>query len=195
VLGVEIDPERVAAAQPHSDALTSFRLGGFNLPLQNGEKVGLIRAFNVLRQYDEAEFDTAYQRLMQYVLPGGLMIEGTSDPFGRIWVANVVRKLESGWNFEALVFSTNFRSGFDPAQFQAVLPKNLIHHVVPGEQIYGFFEAWKRSWEETIHAKVWGVRQWFMATAEALAAKGYNINLKRNWVANGWLIWESPEYQ
>ncbi len=35
VLGVEIDPERVAAAQPCADELTQFRLGGFNLPLRS----------------------------------------------------------------------------------------------------------------------------------------------------------------
>jgi hypothetical protein len=193
VLGVEIDPERVATAQSFADAQTFFRLGGFNLPLQYGEKVRLIRAFNVLRQYDEAEFDPAYERLSQYVLPGGLMIEGTSDPFGRIWVANMTRKSISDevWNVEALVFSTNFRSGFDPAQFQAVLPKNYIHHVVPGEQIYDFFEAWKHSAEETVHAKVWGARQWFIAAADALKAKGYNVNLQRKWLTKGWLIWEN----
>ena len=54
VLGVEIDPERVTAAQPFSDGLTHFRLGGFNLPLLpqpnvKSESVRLIRAFNVLR--------------------------------------------------------------------------------------------------------------------------------------------------
>jgi hypothetical protein len=143
----------------------------------------------VLRQYEEAEFAPAYERLAQYVLPGGLMIEGTSDPFGRIWVANVVRKLEKRWNFEALVFSTNFRSGFDPAQFQAILPKNHIHHVVPGEVIYDFIEAWKQSMSETVYAKAWGARQWFIAAAECLAAKEYRINLKRKMLNTGWLIW------
>jgi hypothetical protein len=192
ILGVEIDPERVAEAQPFADAQTSFRLGGFNLPLLPGEAVRLIRAFNVLRQYDEADFTPAYERLLQYVLPGGLMIEGTSDPYGRIWVANLARKQPDriGWDFEALVFSTNFRSGFDPAQFQAVLPKNYIHHVVPGESIHDFFEAWKRSASETIPAKVWGLRQWFSDAAQNLADRGYKINLKKKWVTNGWLIWE-----
>ena len=60
VLGVEIDPARVAAALPNTDALTHFRLGGFNLPLRqradgSTETVRLIRAFNVLRQYEESE--------------------------------------------------------------------------------------------------------------------------------------------
>jgi hypothetical protein len=191
ILGVEIDKERVEAALPFADEMTFFRLGGFNLPLLPGETVRLIRAFNVLRQYEEAEFAPAYERLAPYVLPGGLMIEGTSDPYGRIWVANVVRKLSSGgWDFEALVFSTNFRSGFDPSQFQAVLPKNYIHHVVPGETIFDFFEAWKRSAAETISAKAWGTRQWFNSAAEALRAKGCNVNLQRKWLARGWLIWK-----
>jgi len=193
VLGVEIDPERVRAALPHADEKTSFRLGGFNLPLKGGETVRLIRAFNVLRQYEENDFLPAYERLAQYVLPGGLMIEGTSTPFGRLWAANISRKLESGrWDFEALVFSTNFRTGFDMAEFQTILPKNLIHHVVPGEPVYDFFESWKQAAAESAHAKAWGARQWFIAAAEGLAAKGYKIKLQRKWLAKGWLIWERP---
>src|SRR5215216_1469608 len=93
ILGVEIDKERVEAALPFADEQTFFRLGGFNLPLKADEHVRLIRAFNVLRQYEEKDFAPAYERLAHYVLPGGLMIEGTSNPFGSIWVANVVRKV------------------------------------------------------------------------------------------------------
>src|SRR5574339_213398 len=93
ILGVEIDKERVEAALPSVDEKTFFRLGGFNLPLKEGEHVRLIRAFNVLRQYEEEDFAPAYERMVQYVLPGGFMIEGTSNPFGSVWCANVVRKL------------------------------------------------------------------------------------------------------
>src|SRR5574338_59228 len=101
ILGVEIEKERVEAALPYADDKTFFRLGGFNLPLQEGEHVRLIRAFNVLRQYEEKDFVPAYERLAEYVLPGGLMIEGTSNPHGSIWAANLVRKMESGrWRFE-----------------------------------------------------------------------------------------------
>lgn len=56
ILGAEIDKERVEAALPFADEKTFFRLGGFNLPLQSGEHVRLIRAFNVLRQYEEKRF-------------------------------------------------------------------------------------------------------------------------------------------
>jgi hypothetical protein len=191
ILGVEIEKERVETALPYADKQTFFRLGGFNLPLKDGEHVRLIRAFNVLRQYEEKDFALAYERLAQYVLPGGLMIEGTSTPYGQIWAANLVRRLESGqWDMEALVFSTNFRMGFDITDFQAVLPKNYIHHVVPGEPIYDFFEAWKQSAAETALIKAYGLRQWFMQSAEALARKGYRINLQKKFLSKGWLIWE-----
>ena len=191
ILGVEIDQERVEAALPFADDKTFFRLGGFNLPLKEGEYVRLIRAFNVLRQYEEKDFAPAYERLAQYVLPGGLMIEGTSTPFGSIWAANLVRKVESGnWNFEALVFSTNFRMGLDVEEFQTILPKNLIHHVLPGETIYDFFEAWKQSASETATVKTFGAKQWFIAAADAIARRGYHVNLHRKFLSKGYLVWE-----
>jgi len=229
ILGVEIDKERVEAALPYDDDKTFFRLGGFNLPLKEGEHVRLIRAFNVLRQYEEKDFAPAYERLAQYVIPDGLMIEGTSNPFGSIWCANVARKISNvtlreplqgdrhlhlaqvqvrvseieskrpfaaerlrvtnSWTIEALVFSTNFRLGFDVEEFQTILPKNLIHHVVKGEPIYDFFEAWKQSTAETSHAKTFGARKWFIAAAERLAERGYDIATQGKWLAKGYLIW------
>jgi len=189
ILGVEIDKERVDAALPYANEMTHFRLGGFNLPLQPGERVRLIRAFNVLRQYEEKDFAPAYERLAEYVLSDGLMIEGTSNPFGSIWTANLVRKQANSWKFEALVFSTNFRMGFDITDFQAVLPKNYIHHVVQGDEIYDFIETWKRCAAETSSAKVFGLKQWFTASVENLAAKGYKIDLHKKWLNKGWLIW------
>ena len=200
ILGVEIDRERVENAVPFSDEKTFFRLGGFNLPLKDGEYVRLLRAFNVLRQYEEEDFAPAYERLAQYVLLGGLMIEGTSTPYGEIWTANLVRKLEmgkpalprkvEGWNMEALVFSTNFHLGFDVEEFQTVLPKNLIHQMVKGEPIHDFFEAWKASAAQTSAMKTYGARQWFIAAAERMAERGYTIASQRKWLSRGFLIWK-----
>src|SRR5256885_1041340 len=57
VVGLEIDPERVAAgvellaARPRAGL--SFRRGGFELPVDRPP--ALVRAFNVLRQYGEDE--------------------------------------------------------------------------------------------------------------------------------------------
>lgn len=189
ILGVEIDKERVENALPFADEKTFFRLGGFNLPLQKGEHVRLIRAFNVLRQYEEKDFAPAYERLAEYVLPGGLMIEGTSTPSGSLWAANLVRKGEIDWRFEALVFSTNFRQGFEVEEFQTILPKNLIHRVTPGEPIFDFFEAWKAAAAETSAMKTYGARQWFSAAAERLTERGYAVLAQRKWLNRGFLIW------
>lgn len=190
ILGVEIDKERVEAARPFADDRTFFRLGGFNLPLQHSEQVRLVRAFNVLRQYEERDFIPAYETLAPYVLTDGLMIEGTSTPFGQVWSANLARKTAvGGWNFEALVFSTNFRLGFDAEEFQTILPKNYIHRMSAGEPIRDFFEAWKRAAAENIGAKAYGLRQWFNAAAQGLSARGYRIDLRKKWLTKGWLIW------
>lgn len=195
VLGVEIDPERVTRALPYADAHTFFRLGGFNLPLEPGERVRAMRAFNVLRQYEEAEVAPAWERMAQYVLPGGLLVEGTSNPTGGIWAANLLRRLDgpaAAWRREALVFFTNFSLGFDPLEFQTILPKNYIHRVVPGEPIHDFFAAWKAAAAAASSMQTWGLRQWYIATAEGLARRGYRINLRRKWLSRGWMIWEEP---
>lgn len=194
VLGVEIDTERVAAAQPFADAQTRFRLGGFNLPLHAGERVRLIRAFNVLRQYEEGAVAEAYAMLAHYLLPGGLLIEGTSDPLGRLLVAHVLRKTTDAptLHHEALIFSTNFRTGFDPAEFQTILPKNLIHQVLPGHPIYQFFADWKQATWESAAQRTWGLRSWFAGSAQCLREKGYRLDGRQRWLARGYLVWRQP---
>jgi len=91
---------------------------------------------------------------------------------------------------EALVFSTNFRMGFDVEEFQTILPKNLIHHVLPGEPIYSFFEAWKQSAAEASALKPYGPRPWFIAGAERLAGRWYGIASQHKWLTKGFLIWK-----
>ncbi len=189
VLGVEIDPQRVAAAQPYADRLTHFRLGGFNLPLAAGETVRILRAFNVLRQYEEAEVSPAWAAMGDALLPGGLLLEGTSNPTGRVWCTNVLRKTAGQLVQEALVFGTNFRAGFEPGIFQPVLPKNYIHRMVAGEAIYEFFEDWKRAARTSQPVRTLGLRQWFAASAKGLAASGYRIELRHKFLKRGLLVW------
>lgn len=193
ILGVEIEAERVAHALPFADGQTFFRLGGFNIPLEPGETIRAIRAFNVLRQYEEAEVAPAWAQMARGVLPGGLLVEGTSNPFGSILAANLLRRSESEsapWRQEALVFYTNFRLGFDPVEFQTILPKNFIHRVTPGEPIYDFFAAWKASAAESAPMRAFGLRAWFAASAEGLSRRGYKVRLQKKWLNRGWLVWE-----
>ncbi len=194
ILGVDIDPERVARAQPQADARTHFRCGGFNLPLAEGERVRLIRAFNVLRQYPPQAVRPAWEQMARAVPLGGLLLEGTSTPSGALWVMNVLRRWDGDvpWRQEALVFSTNFHPGFDPIAFQAVLPKNYIHRIQPGESIADFFAAWKAARAATYGYRSLGRRQWFGAAARQLAARGWDVDTRRRWINRGYLLWRNP---
>jgi hypothetical protein len=194
ILGIEIEADRVARALPFADERTFFRLGGFNIPLLAGESVRAIRAFNVLRQYEEADVLPAWAQMARGVLPGGLLVEGTSNPFGSILAANILRRVDdesAPWRPEALVFYTNFRLGFDPAEFQTILPKNYIHRVVAGERIYNFFEAWKASAAESAPVRTFGLRPWFVASAEGLSRRGYRVRMQKKWLNRGWLVVEN----
>ena len=62
--------------------------------------------------------------------------------------------------------------------FKQCFPENFIHHVVPGEAIYDFFEAWKRATRECADAR-WGLRKWFIASAERLLLDGYDLLMQR----------------
>ena len=205
-LGVEIDAERVRRAESFADETMTFRLGGFNLPLRAGESVRLVRAFNVLRQYDPEDVDEALAHVARGVLPGGLLVEGTSDPPGRVWVANILRRRgdqdvaqrdeppgRALWHREALGLSTNFRKGFDPVLHQAVLPKDLIHEMEPCTAIYDFFEQWKASIRDHRSWADWGLRQWFVAAAHGLRKRGFAVDLNRRRLRQGFLVWRSPE--
>lgn len=200
-LGVEIKPERVERATPFADSRTFFRLGGFNLPLGRWpdgqpENVRLVRAFNVLRQYDGQDVVPAYNQIMDRVLPGGLLIDGTSDPFGRVWTANLIRKAPQeeapGYSLEALVLGANLGVGFDPDTFQTRLPKSFIHRMVEGDPVFQFIEDFKASARDTRSSEIWGPRAWFTATGGALTGRGYDIAHPDRWLRQGWLVWRNP---
>lgn len=194
ILGVEIEPTRVQVALPFASPNTQFRLGGFNLPVQPGEHVRAIRAMNVLRQYPEESVSEAWQWMGRSLLPGGLLLEGTSTPTGSMWCANLLRQTTNGLTLEALIFGTNFHAHFNPEMFQPILPKNLIHRVIPGEGVYAFFEDWKRAARESAAARSLGERYWFTAALRALQNFGYPLVLRRRWVSRGIIILRTPHW-
>ncbi len=97
VLGIEIDPERVAEAAPFAaPPATDFRLGGFNLAAVLGEeRARVVRCFNVLRQYEESEVEHALAEIARGMEPGGVLIEGTSNPTGGMMVFDVWRRADA----------------------------------------------------------------------------------------------------
>ena len=186
-LGIEIEPSRVAAAEPYRREGMDFRLGGFNLPLLQGERPMLVRAFNVLRQYAEADVRDALWSLAHVLPPGALLLEGTSDPFGRhvcFWVwertaAAVPKHIRRGppplarkW----LVFGARLHSEFRPRDFQPYLPKELIHHAEPGGALDSFFAAWERGWDLGAGRSP---RERWAAAAAGLSDAGYDVDRRR----------------
>lgn len=194
VLGVEIDPERVAMGKPYEDEQTFFRLGGFNLPLLPNESVRMIRAFNVLRQYDESEWAGPIEQMGRQMIPGGMLLEGTSNPTGSVWTANVIRrKAEPPYPVirEGFLFSTNFHMGFEPDMFQPVLTKNYIHRMIPGEEIFAFMEQWKSACKKLSPMRSYGLRALFCSAAHELRESGYCIDLRPQLLRRGFLYWRT----
>jgi hypothetical protein len=177
LLGLEIDPERVARAQamPHPPGV-AFALGGFNVgaymsQMKPGAQV--IRAYNVLRQYDEDQVGPALALMAEALAPGGLLIEGTSTPSGN-WVAfDLYQKTPAGLIHRALVFGTNFREPPGPLSaeaFQAILPKRLIHHMRDPRPAR-FFATWERELRAAYYQGQYQRRGQWAAAARALAQK------------------------
>jgi hypothetical protein len=188
VLGVEIDPARVEAARPFAEPSLEFRHGGFNLPLLPGERVSVIRAFNVLRQYDEDEVEAALAALSKPLTLGGLVLEGTSDPLGRLLTFNLYQQQPTGLARTALVLAPSLSLGFQPRSFQAVLPKNFIHHAEPGGPIDVFFAAWQAAWQYA-RGLATDRREIFTQAALRLADRsGYKIDRRRALLRRGFLV-------
>lgn len=84
VVGIEIDPARVEAAKPYACEGLTFRHGGFEVPVPG--RPTLIRAANVLRQYDEDEVAAVWERLCARLEPasppssGGLPGSSSGPP-------------------------------------------------------------------------------------------------------------------
>jgi hypothetical protein len=164
VVGLEIDPVRVEAAQPFADPPgLEFRRGGFELA---GLRPVVVRAFNVLRQYDEDAVATAWRAM---TATGAVLIEGTCDELGRVATWAVV---EAG-SPSQLTFSARLSDLDHPATFAERLPKALIHHNVPGHPIHDLLQSMGRAWET--EATPFGPRQRWLATARRLRDEGLPV--------------------
>ncbi|MFV2099691.1 class I SAM-dependent methyltransferase [Micromonospora sp. LOL_024] len=176
VVGLEIDPVRVADAQPAADppGLTFFR-GGFELA---GLRPSLVRAFNVLRQYDESEVAAAWATLVSGLAPGGLLVEGTCDELGRLggWVLLDVDGPRS------LTMAARLATLGNPAELAERLPKALIHRNVPGERVHDLIWALEGAWRAAAGYAPYGPRQRWLHTVAAVHAQGWPIlDRPRRW--------------
>ncbi|MEU5211855.1 class I SAM-dependent methyltransferase [Streptomyces sp. NPDC020742] len=168
VVGVEIDPARVAAADRHRRPGLDFLHGGFEVPLpgERGRAPVLIRAANVLRQYDEDEVAAVWRRLCARLAPGGLLVEGTCDEIGRrhVWVALGPEGPRT------VTFAARLGSLETPSDLAERLPKALIHRNVPGEPVHAFLRDFDRAWAAAAPLSALGARQRWRTAVAALAA-------------------------
>jgi hypothetical protein len=166
VVGIEIEPARVSGAKPYEREGLTFRHGGFEVPLDGDRRPMLIRAANVLRQYDEEQVAAVWRRLCDRLAPGGLLVEGTCDEIGRrhVWVA-----LGAGGP-RTVTFATRLGSLGRPSDLAERLPKALIHRNVPGEPVHAFLRDFDRAWAASAPFTSLGVRQRWIRAVRDLSA-------------------------
>jgi hypothetical protein len=163
VVGLEIDPERVAAAAPASrpPALT-FRRGGFEL---GGLAPTVVRAMNVLRQYEQSAVEPAWRQMSA---TGAVVVEGTCDELGRRACWFQLR----GGHPVSLTLSTHVAVLERPSDLAERLPKALISRNVPGEPVHALFSDLDEAWASAAGAGVFGPRQRWIAAVGALKRDG-----------------------
>lgn len=161
VVGLELDPGRVAAATDASRHGLSFRLGGFELA---GLRPVVVRTMNVLRQYDEQAAGEAWACMLAGLAPGGLLVEGTCDEIGRraAWVS-----LDASGP-RTLTLAAHLPTLGRPSDLAERLPKLLIHHNVPGHPVHALFAALDAAWDRSAGHGAFGPRQRWVATCAAL---------------------------
>ncbi|GGJ91403.1 hypothetical protein GCM10010123_21540 [Pilimelia anulata] len=162
VVGLEIDPARVAAAAPAADPPgLDFRRGGFELA---GLRPVLVRAANVLRQYDAVDVPAAWAAVTGALAPGGALVDATSDELGRHAAWITLDPVPS-----ALTLAARLRHLDRPATLAERLPKALIQHNVPGTGVHALLAALDTGWAAA--AGSFGARQrWRRAVAAVAAA-------------------------
>jgi hypothetical protein len=179
VLGLEIDPARVVPARDGVE----FARGGFELA---GRRPDLVRAFNVLRQYDETEVAAAWALMCSRLRPGGVLIEGTCDELGRrcCWVLLD----RAGPRSLTLAWHPGF-TGY-PSELAERLPKALIHRNVPGEPIHELLRLADECWDHAAGFAPYGGRvRWRMAAA-MLVQRAAGVSVPRRPVRDNLLTVE-----
>jgi hypothetical protein len=196
VLGLEIDPARVSGATAQlalaraagparygraiaADARVSFARGGFEVPAPRRPHV--IRAMNVLRQYDEHEVAGHWATMLGRLAPGGLLVEGTSNEVGRVcaWVALDASADRRPQPRSLTIALKVDELGTDampaPSVVAERLPKALIHRNVPGERVHSLLGDLDRAWASDAPLADFGAVQRWQSTVRRMRRAGWPV--------------------
>jgi hypothetical protein len=181
VVGIEIDRERVERGLPFQTKNLLFGLGGFEVPLPQpltSHKVDVIRAMNVLRQYDESEVLASWELMQSRLQDNGVIVEGTSDELGRIasWVTLSKTAPMS------LTIALKLNEVERPSKVAERLPKILIHRNVEGEPIHRLLKDLDDAWFRNSALSTFSAAQRWIATCRDLKNLGWPItNNQKRW--------------
>jgi hypothetical protein len=179
VVGIEIEPARVALASKSARPGVSFRLGGFEVP---GDSATVIRALNVLRQYDESEVLDAWQRMVGRLQAGGVLVEGTCNEVGRVasWV-DVTADGPQTLTISLRLADLSVPDNTGPSIVAERLPKVLIHRNVAGEPIHQYLLDLDRWWAVHAPLGVYGPSQRWAAVAASMRENWPIAGTKARW--------------
>ncbi|MGV8969907.1 MAG: class I SAM-dependent methyltransferase [Microbacteriaceae bacterium] len=171
IIGIEIDPARVASANERAKPGVSFVRGGFEVPLPGGRAAAVIRALNVLRQYDDSAVLENWRLMVDRLQPGGVLVEGTCNEVGRVasWVDVTARGPQT------LTVSLRLTDLERPSIVAERLPKVLIHRNIEGEKVHEFLAALDRAWAHNAPLSSFGPTQRFIAAAQAMKDAGWPV--------------------
>lgn len=174
VVGIEIDRERVERGLTVAHEKLHFQLGGFEVPMPAefaGRQADIIRAFNVLRQYDESEVPAAWAMMQSRLSEQGWLIEGTCDEIGRLasWIS--LDRDAPRW----FTISVRLVGLDEPSKVAERLPKALIHRNVPGEKIHAYLSALDEAWKVAAPLSTFGANQRWIAVCESMLAQAWPV--------------------
>jgi len=190
VLGLEIDPARVERARAQLEdvragrtsfspaARVTFARGGFEVPTPHGRRPAVLRAFNVLRQYDESQVADAWSRMATRLQPEGILVEGTCDELGRVctWV-----EIGADAAPRSLTLSLRLVDLQSPSIAAERLPKALIHRNVPGEPVHAFLGALEDEWTRAVGTASFGPVHRWRTTLQAMDAARWPVTARGRW--------------
>ena len=208
VVGLEIDPERVAAARRRLAALRaagdelpglSFGIGGFELPVAPtaGACPRVQRAAPVPGGAGLGGLVAAAGRAGSRRRPRGGHLRRDRPPRGlghppadpgparpgdgtREDDAASARGTANGRGAALITFSARLASVERPSDLAERLPKTLIHRNVPGEPVHAFLRDFDRAWDRAAPYSAFGPRQRWLAAVSSLS--------------DGWPVLRYPPY-